>query len=503
MSRNSSMPKAPVRGDTPAGSPATATSQAAELQSKRPSGRPAVQLPASQQGRDTPAISGGGDVAALTLVLRLEAFARAAGDIAELRHLIANETRKINRARQIFVIELDRTAAASVSAVTGVTTPDAQSVLISGIEATVHTLARERGLEAAADFTLPAYSDPHSEVATSYPFREFAWLPFLDRRGHVFAGMLAARETPWSKDDVALTARLAGAYAHAWRELATSGSFRPPQRITRWRMATAAAAVLALAFPVPITALAPAEIVAADPLIIAAPIDGAIEQIVPDPSGKVAAGDVLVRLADTTLRNRAEVAQREVAVAQAKLKQSTMLAFGDARGRHEMGLAQAELDLKRADLALANELLERTVIRSSRAGIAVYPDRRHLIGKPVATGERIMEIADPAAIEVRIDLALPDAIALKQDSHVKLFLDVDPLRPVPARVFRSDYQARASDSDVLAFRTFARLEQGSDGAVGLPRIGLRGTAQVWGDSAPLLIVLLRRPISAARQWLGL
>ena len=140
------------------------------------------------------------------------------------------------------------------------------------------------------------------------------------------------------------------------------------------------------------------------------------------------------------------------------------------------------------------------MIRAQRDGLAVYADRKALVGKPVATGERIMEIADPASVEVRIDLAVPDAMALKPDSRVKLFLDIDPLEPWPGQVVRSDYRARPSDSDVLSFKTVARLDDGSRRP---PRIGLRGTAQVYGDHVPLIVYLLRRPISAARQWIGL
>lgn len=110
-----------------------------------------------------------------------------------------------------------------------------------------------------------------------------------------------------------------------------------------------------------------------------------------------------------------------------------------------------------------------------------------------------MMIADPAHVEVKIDLAVPDAIALKPDSAVKIFLDVDPLRPWSGRVVRSDYRALPSDGDILSFRTTALIDPGGRD---LPRIGLRGTAQVFGGSVPFGVFLLRRPISAVRQWIG-
>ena len=37
----------------------------------------------------------------------------------------------------------------------------------------------------------------------------------------------------------------------------------------------------------------------------------------------------------------------------------------------------------------------------------------------------------------------------------------------------------------------------------LPRLGVRGTAQVAGDDVPLALYLFRRPLTVARQWTGL
>lgn len=439
------------------------------------------------------------EAAALGLLLRIEALARDAAGLPELLQAAVNETRKINRARQIFIVEINRRGKVAVAAASGISAPDRHAPLAASAAGLVTRLARERQMAEPVDFSLPAYCEPTSELASAYPFREMAWVPFVDRRAQVFGGMLMAREAPWTAADRQISLRLAATYAHAWRELETASRFRPRRLVRRvWPYATMAAA-FAILIPVPMTALAPVEIVARNPMIVAAPIDGVIETVEREPGATVRSGDIIVRLSDTVLRNRHQVAQQEVNVAEAKVRQATIQALGDARSRHELGIAQAELTLKRAEAAFAADMLQRSVIRAQRGGLVVYPDRKSLIGKPVATGERIMEIADPAEVEARIDLALPDAVALKNDSRVRLFLDVAPLDPLPGRVVRSGYRARPSDGDVLSFQTFAALDTG----VAVPRIGLRGTAQVTGDWTTLGILLFRRPISSARQWLGL
>jgi hypothetical protein len=55
-----------------------------------------------------------------------------------------------------------------------------------------------------------------------------------------------------------------------------------------------------------------------------------------------------------------------------------------------------------------------------------------------------------------------------------------------------------SPSGVLGYRLKASLAD--DKAP--PRIGLRGTAKLFGDRVTLFYYLMRRPLSAARQFLG-
>ncbi len=439
--------------------------------------------------------------APLELLLKIEELAREAADVTELRHLIVNQTRKLIRARQIFLLLCNAKGYSKVVCVSGMSSIDATSILLTEVAVLVRNLARENGLGTPIEFTLPAFCAQKSDLAAAYPFREMAWVPLAPRKGVPFAGMLMARENVWSSSDIAIARRLGATYAHAWRELQPVGKLGwLKSRAVLWHTPLALLAAIAMFIPVPMTALAPIEIVAASPVIVAAPLDGVVEAIDVDPNSPVKAGDVILRFSDTMLRNKRDIAVHEVAVAQARVRQLNLLAFGDAKGRQELGLAEAELELKKAELAYANDLLDKSTLKAQRDGIAIYPDRKALIGKPVATGERLMEIADPARIEARIDVAVADVIALRKGGTARLFLDVDPLNWLTGRIVRADYKARPSDSDVLAFKAFVEI----DGAASvLPRIGLRGTAQIQADSAPLGIVLFRRPISAARQWLGL
>ncbi|MEO1695034.1 MAG: hypothetical protein AAFR55_07340, partial [Pseudomonadota bacterium] len=83
-----------------------------------------------------------------------------------------------------------------------------------------------------------------------------------------------------------------------------------------------------------------------------------------------------------------------------------------------------------------------------------------------------------------------------------------PLNPRAATIERADYEARPHQGDRVAFRVLARLEpvppqtppSQTHAAV---RLGVRGTAQVYGAPVALGLYLFRRPITAVRQWIGL
>jgi multidrug resistance efflux pump len=252
--------------------------------------------------------------------------------------------------------------------------------------------------------------------------------------------------------------------------------------------------------PVSMSALAPLEVVPRDPFIVTAGTEGVVETVHVDPNAEVKSGDVLVSLEDTVLRNRYEIAEQEVGVAEASLKKAKQLSFVDPRGRHDLATAEAELTVRRAERDYAKEMLERSVIRADRAGVVLMESKRDLIGRPVATGEKLMEIVDPTAVLLNIDLPVADAIVLKSGTDVTVFLDSDPLHPVVAKLLRADYRARVHDQQQLAFRLVAEPATGASDAL---RLGVRGTAQVYSGKVSLGLYLFRRPLQAARRWLGL
>ena len=364
----------------------------------------------------------------------------------------------------------------------------------------IRRAAVERGTSEAIELWLPDVADPTDPLTRDYPFRHVLCQPLWSARGSPQAIALLLRESPWTDADRAISTRLGESIGHARAFLQLStGKRRGP----RFRPAVAAigivGALAALAAPVPMSVLAPLEIAPRNAEVVAMPQDGIVREVLVQPSSTVTQGAVLVRLVDMVQRSRLEVAEREVSVAEARVEKATSLAFTDPRGRQELGVARAELALKRAEASYAGKLLAQTVIEARTSGIAIFSDPRELEGKPLSTGERLMLIARESETEIKISLPVADSIVLRPGLKVRAFLDAAPLSAIEGTLAHIDYQVRIDDQQIASYRLTAHAAEGET----LLKLGSRGTAQIVGDRAPLIVFLLRRPLTAIRQWIGI
>ncbi len=438
--------------------------------------------------------------AGLLALLEVEREAREARDHKELYYVISNQTPKLTGARQAFVFEATSPKRLRLVSITGLAAIDRTVPLIQTMEKlAVGALGKHKD-NAPLAFATTEFPRENAELKHVYPFRTMCWIPFKCRNNDLLGGMLLARETTWGEADHVVAARLGHAFAHSWSALLTARRYKKPQ--TKNRRLTSLfgiIALLSLAIPVPMTTLAPMEIVPANPFIVAASIDGVLDDIFVEPNAMVKRGDLLLRFDNTTLKNQLELAEREVLVAGARLKRATQLAFSDQRGRHDLAISRAELDLKTAERDYARDMLSKSEIKAEREGIAVFADKNDLVGKPVAVGERIMQIADPAQIKVRIEVPVSDSIILKEGAPVTLYLDATPLQSLAATIVHADFQATIKAQGALAFGAVAKIDDADEPP---PRFGVRGTAQIFGDKVSLGFYLFRKPISALRQWIG-
>ena len=423
--------------------------------------------------------------ASLAALLQFEAEVRRQPTEAELVYHVANESRRIVTYDQMFVLRHARIGDGyHVIAASSIAVVDRNAPMIAHIETTI---AKMNVVEAQA----------FVEVIEDYPFDHWHWQPMRDADGSVFAGLLVARTTPLREGEAFRVGRIAETVEHGWRALSGGKPVKPIKKLgKRERRGIAIVLGIIALLPVRMTALAPVEVVAARPFVIAAPFAGVVQRLDIPPNSFVRKGQPLVQFDDTKMRNELGIATEKLAVARARVERASTAVFGAVEESREISITRAEFELAQAEHAYATDMMTKSRILAPRDGMAIYTDRREWEGRAVNTGEAIMQVADPGDVSLRIDLPAHEQMALEAGSPVKIWLDSQPLWSLDARLERASFQARMTPENILAFALTAKPIASS------PRIGSRGTARVYGRWVPLAYSMLKRPISSARQYLG-
>lgn len=417
--------------------------------------------------------------------------ARAAKTPEELAYCIVNDSQALFAFRHAALVINQR-----VRAVTGVTQPAPHAPFVAFVERACAQLEKADRLPQCAVVAASELDQQSRDDWQALSAPEVLWTPLKDRQGRCFGGVWYAREQGWQPAEQVLADQLADTFSHAWLALEP----QPRWRLQRWRWKLAIPCLLLVAclfIPVRQSVLAPAEVIPLHGRVVAAPLDGVIQSFAVQPNQTVRKGDLLLSFDNTSLKAQADVAERALNVAEAEHRASSQRAFQDADSKARLDFLAAQVAQKRAERDYALALLGRSELRAERDGIAVFADAERWTGKPVRTGERLMELADPASVALRIELDVGDAIRLENRAPITLFLDSDPLTPHAASLERVAYESEQTPAGNLAYRLDARFEDTP------PRIGLRGTARVSGDYVPLAVYLFRRPLAAVRQSVGL
>lgn len=327
-------------------------------------------------------------------------------------------------------------------------------------------------------------------------------LPLSDQKGKLLGYSMFAREQAWDESEVSQAAHLHRVYAHCLAALLQqkNGWLSMPRFAGKpvfWA-AMALAMFVSLWIPVRLSTLAPAEVIALDAFSVAAPQDGVVHSFLVQPNAAVKKGDILFTLDDISITNRFEVAVKALATAKAETLVAEQRAFDDPRGKAALAASLGRVREKEAELASVQALMARVGVRAEKDGVAIFTDANDWIGRPVQTGERVLQLADPKDAGVLMWLPVKDALNLESGAEVKLFLHTKALSPISATLKQTSYQATLSPDNIASYRLKATFA----GAQDLPRIGLRGTARISGEWSTLGYYLFRRPIAALREWVG-
>ena len=432
----------------------------------------------------------------LAILLHLLHRARECQGSAQLGFVMVNETRQLLTYRQAaFWSEGLRRHVASLS---GLADPDPTAPYLQWLHKLFAHLAQQ----------LDHQVNSHCCDATSMP-DELAseWSAWLPEYGlwlslGEYGALFLAREQPWSDYEIKLAEELAHGYQHALSKYAPRRNWR---RIAlawlqggRYRKAWLMVPLLVCFFPVRMSVLAHAEVVPSEPLLMRAPLSGVIDKVLVLPNQRVVKGDALFSLDETVQAGQYALALQEALAAKESFRVNAQMAVTDDKNRLELSQGKARLEAKDISADYAGREVVRLHVAAPRDGVVVFSDRNDWQGKAVTLGEKVMTLADPDKVELTAWLPAADAIDLRPGSPVTLYPNASPLNAYDATLVRIAYKAEVNDSNLLAYRMQARF----DSQQKLPLLGQMGTARVYGDRVPLCYYLLRRPLTAARQWLG-
>lgn len=440
------------------------------------------------------------------LVVSLQQRCLGAGDKAELDFVIANETWQLIPYSQAAVFEIDRLGRPVLKTVSGLATLEEETPFTLWLDR-ICRLASAAFSETSAKRLVASMTDADSSSDLRSGWIEWwpdnaVFIPLTARDGRRLGVVLLVRDTAWADGDLRLLDLLAATWSHCTNVYC---SHRTPiaeywQRLRNHpkRMHILAAIAVIILFPVRLSVLAPAEIIPLQTEVVAAPMDGVVKTFHVPPNATVKQGQLLFSFDDTSLRNRRDVAQKALAVARADALATQQKSFDNQQSKFELTALQGRVREKEAELAWIDETLTRVGVKAPLDGVCVYSDANDWIGKPVVTGERVAQIAQPGELGVLVWLAVGDAINLEPGASMRVYLQVSPLSSLSGELVQTSYQATLSPDGIAAYKIRGKLEAES-GA----RIGLRGVAKVYGAWRPAIYWMLRRPLGTARQWLGI
>jgi hypothetical protein len=438
----------------------------------------------------------------LSMLLQLEQRARSASR-QELPFVMLNETKSLISYQQAVLWQPEPGDRGKVLGISGVAVPDAGSPLVAWLQSALPDAPLSQGNGVLQHFQR---SELDARAGTEWPQQlpeQVLWVPLIGPADDLVAVLLFFRAEPWSEADLQLFGYLADAFGHSYAYTRTAYRPRVPESGWRrkkiWVWIGMVTLVLLGLLPTRQSVLAPAEVVPREPTLVRAPLDGVVDRFFVKPNEPVAAGQLLFALDDTQLKSRLNVTEKTREIARTEYMQAAQQAFADPQANAMLAVLQGRVRQQTADVEYLNSLLERIQVHAPKEGIAIFDDPDDWEGRPVSIGQKIMVIADPEVIELEISLPVNDAITLKTGGEVSFFLNVTPTRPLDARLTFASYSSFITPENTAAYRLNAAFED----PVARPRIGLKGTAKLYGERSLFALWMLRKPLSIARRWLGI
>ena len=432
-------------------------------------------------------------------LIGLEKKSREARTQDELNFVVVNETRQIIDFVNSYLLLKTPTDKYHVKAVSDLATVDRTAPLVTFVENIIND-QKNTNLKEIQNLEVDKISRSLKIKKPKNIPDNILLIPIFSPQRGLQGFLITTRNEKFNDNEVELARHLSVTYGHAYNTFLTDFSIKDflKKNFTGKRSWIIILSIIfILVIPIKITSTAPVEVVPKNPRLITAPFDGVVKNIIVNNNDKINSGDLLIQIEDTDLKNSFNLSKQSLQVAEKELLRSRQFSFSNNEEKARLAELMAQVDLKKAEVESTSERLKNSKIYADKDGIAIVDQKNNWQGRPVSVGEKIITIANPDKVEFLIWLPVKDSLIIKENTDVKVFLDINPIKPLKGKLKRASYQSSLSPEEVLSYQISASFE-GEE----IPRIGLRGTAKIYGSRVTLFYYLFRKPITFVRQLIG-
>jgi hypothetical protein len=288
-------------------------------------------------------------------------------------------------------------------------------------------------------------------------------------------------------------------YGIAWEKYAKAFNVSK-LNIKKWiyYAAAASAFLLTLIIQIPLRVVAPCEIVPKNPILVTAPLEGIIENIDVKPGERVKKGDRLFSYDREGPLHELEVEKKQVEILISEIKRASTVGFNDLQARKDLSILTVKLEKEKADLELAQYRASQLYVKAPEGGVVMLDNPDEWRGNPVKIGEKVLAITEPGKSKIKMWLPESDNVTIDPKNNVKIFLNVSPEKSYSASLTYIANESVLSEKHIPSFLAEAEWIRRPDDI----RLGLKGTAVLYGEKVSLFYYVIRKPWSYLRTLIG-
>ncbi len=290
---------------------------------------------------------------------------------------------------------------------------------------------------------------------------------------------------------------------HAWQSLRKLASYLVGPRHVGWKLATIALLAVIAYIMVgtwPYRVNAPFRLEAHDRRMAAAIYEARLERVFAQPGDVVKAGQLLAQLDSSTWKSHLAEARAELRAAQIARDQASR-----ENKQAEAAQAAAQIEQIQARIALLDERIAATEIRSPIDGVVLAGYWHDKVGSMVEQGKAMFEVAplNQLTAVVRVDEAdINQIVSNTQERLIQPSLTGElATRAEPRITFRIKAErlvpAARPVEGANVFEVWCELEEPAPWL----RPGMEGTARLDVGDKPIIWILSHRIVDTLRMWL--